>query len=288
MEYDQRGFAVANDGTKLFYGIKGAGVQSLVLLDGIGCDGWAWTHIQPHLALHRRVLHTHYRGHGRSGSGVDPEATDIATLRDDVVSVLDATNTQRVVLMAHSMGTQVALEIYRKHPERVQALILVCGSYGKITHTFHGNDILHRVLPTLIANVRRYESIARALWGRLPPALSYRVARWLREIDGATLRPEDFKLYVEHLSDIELDLYLTMLQKAGDHSAEDLLPQIRVPTLVIAAERDTFTPAETVKLMADQIPGVTYRELIGASHAAPSEQPDIINEAIDEFLAKLT
>jgi pimeloyl-ACP methyl ester carboxylesterase len=287
MDYDERGFAAAGDGTKLFYGARGTG-PALLLLDGIGCDGWAWTHIQPHLALHRRVVHTHYRGHGRSGSGVDRTATDILTLRDDAIAVMDHLGLRGVALVAHSMGTQVALEIYRKCPERVDALVLVCGSHGRITHTFHGNDFLHRVLPALITTVRKYEPIARALWGRLPPQLSYRAARWLREIDGTTLRPEDFRLYVEHLSDIELDLYLTMLQKAGDHSAEDVLATIRVPTLVIAAERDTFTPPDVVKDMADRIPGAKYLMLAGASHAAPSEQPDTINPAIDELLAKLT
>lgn len=287
MQYDERGFTTAADGTRLFYGVRGAG-PGLVLLDGIGCDGWAWTYIQPHLALRQRVVHCHYRGHGRSGRVLNLSSATIDTLSDDVLRVLDATGLPRTVVVAHSMGTQVALELYRHHPERVRALVLVCGSHGRITHTFHGNDLLHRALPTLLANVRKYEAIARALWGRLPPALSYRVAGWLREIDGAALKPEDFKLYVEHLSDIELDLYLTMLQYAGEHSAEDLLPNIRVPTLVIAAERDTFTPRDVVKDMADHIPGAIYRELAGASHAAPSEQPQQINEYIDDLLAKLT
>jgi pimeloyl-ACP methyl ester carboxylesterase len=287
MQYDERGFTTAADGTRLFYGVRGSG-PGLVLLDGIGCDGWAWIHIQPHLALHNRVVHCHYRGHGRSGRVLDPQSATIDTLSDDVVRVLDAAGLSRAVLVAHSMGTQVALELYRRRPERVRALVLVCGTYGRITHTFHGNDLLHRVLPVLIARVRKYEAIARALWGRLPPALSYRVAGWLREIDGASLKPEDFKLYVEHLSDIELDLYLTMLQKAGEHTAEDVLATVRVPTLVIAAERDTFTPREVVKDMASRIPGAIYRELLGASHAAPTEQPQHINEYVDEFLAKLT
>ena len=287
MQYDERGFTTAADGTRLFYGVRGSG-PGLVLLDGIGCDGWAWIHIQPHLALRNRVVHCHYRGHGRSGRVLDLSSATMETLSEDVERVLDATDLSRAVIVAHSMGTQVALELYRHAPERVRALILVCGSHGRITHTFHGNDLLHRALPVLIANVRKYEPIARALWGRLPPALSYRVAGWLREIDGASLRPEDFRLYVEHLSDIELDLYLSMLQHAGAHSAEDLLPNVRVPTLVIAAERDTFTPRDVVKDMADHIPGAVYHELLGASHAAPSEQPQQINEYIDEFLAKLT
>jgi pimeloyl-ACP methyl ester carboxylesterase len=287
MQYDERGFTTAADGTRLFYGVRGSG-PGLVLLDGIGCDGWAWTHIQPHLALRNRVVHCHYRGHGRSGRVLDLESATIDTLTDDLVRVLDATGLSRTVVVAHSMGTQVALELYRRSPERVRAMVLVCGSSGRITHTFHGNDLLHRILPVLIDKVRKYEKIARALWGRLPPALSYRVAGWLREVDGTSLKPEDFKLYVEHLSDIELDLYLTMLRLAGEHSAEDVLAEIRVPTLVIAAERDTFTPRDIVKALADAIPGSVYRELAGASHAAPSEQPQQINDYIDEFLAKLS
>lgn len=286
MQYDERGVTTAADGTRLFYGIRGQG-PGLVLLDGIGCDGWAWTHIQPHLALRNRVVHCHFRGHGRSGRVLNRETATIETLTEDLVSVMSASGLSRAVVVAHSMGTQVALELYRRHPERVRALVLVCGSSGRITHTFHGNDLLHRLLPVLIEKVRKYEPITRALWGRLPPSLSYRVAGWLREVDGTSLRPEDFKLYVEHLSDIELDLYLTLLQAAGTHSAEDMLSEIRVPTLVIAAERDTFMPRDVVKDMAEKIPGAVYRELAGASHAAPSEQPNVINDYIDGFLARL-
>lgn len=283
MDYDARGFASAGDGTRLFYGSRGAG-PALCLLDGIGCDGWAWNHIQPHLALRHRVVHTHYRGHGRSAAPAVASAIDLGTLSSDVLAVLDAAAVPSAVLIAHSMGTQVALEVYRRAPERVRALILVCGSYGRVTHTFHGNDWLHRVLPSLIAQVQKHKGVARALWGRLPPQLSFRIAGWLGEIDGPSLPADDFRQYVEHLSDIDLDLYLAMLQEAGAHSAEDLLPQVKVPTLVIAAERDTFTPVDVGRALAEAIPGADYCELKGASHAAPIERAQTINERIDQFL----
>lgn len=286
MDYDARGFATAADGTKLFYGVRGRG-RNLILLDGIGCDGWAWNRIQPHLAERHRVVHVHYRGHGRSGTPVDRNATGVETLADDALRVLDALGIARAVPVAHSMGTQVALEWMRRAPERVEALILICGSYGRITHTFHGNDLLDRALPVLIERVKQYRTLARALWGRLPPAVSYRLARWLREIDGPAVRPEDFRQYVEHLSDIDLELYLTMLQKAGAHSAQDVLPRVHVPTLVIAAEKDTFTPAAIVRALAQGISGAEFVELAGASHAAPAERAEAINASIDAFLARL-
>jgi pimeloyl-ACP methyl ester carboxylesterase len=286
MEYDARGFASATDGTRLFYGVQGSG-EGLVLLDGIGCDGWAWNHIQPQLAQSRRVLHVHYRGHGRSGPPLDPTAIDIVTLAEDVLHVLDAAEMSAPVVLAHSMGTQVALELYRRAPERVRALVLICGSYGRITHTFHGNDLLHRVLPKLIEQVNKHKGVARALWGRLPPQFAFKVAGWLREIDGVSLAADDFRQYVEHLSDIDLDAYLSMLQKAGEHSAEDMLAQVRVPCLVISAERDTFTPVAVVRELAERIPGAQYFELPGASHAAPVERATAINERVDAFLKQL-
>ena len=283
MDYDARGFASAADGTRLFFGSRGTG-PALCLLDGIGCDGWAWNHIQPHLSQRHRVLHTHYRGHGRSAAPAVPSAIDIATLSEDVVAVLDAADARQAVLLAHSMGVQVALEVYRRAPERVRALGLICGSFGRVTHTFHGNDWLHRLLPSLIAQVQKHKGVARALWGRLPPQLSHRIAGWLGEIDGPALPVGDFAQYVEHLSDIDLDLYLAMLQSAGEHTAEDLLPAVKVPTLVIAAERDTFTPVDTGRALAAAVPGAQYLELAGASHAAPVERAQAINERLDEFL----
>jgi pimeloyl-ACP methyl ester carboxylesterase len=285
MEYDERAFALGADGTKLFYGVRGDG-PNLALLDGIGCDGWAWNHIQPHLSASHRVLHAHFRGHGRSGPLQDPDANDIAWLSDDVLRVLDAARMEQVVLLGHSMGTQVALEVYRRAPQRVRGLVLICGSYGRITHTFHGNDWLHRALPKLIAQVQKHKAVASALWGRLPPQLAFKIAGWLGEIDGVALAGDDFRKYVEHLSDVDLDLYLAMLQKAGEHSAEDLLPHVQAPTLVIAAERDTFTPVDVCRPLAQLIPGAQYLELPGASHAAPLERAGAINQAIDEFLPR--
>jgi pimeloyl-ACP methyl ester carboxylesterase len=286
MDYDASGFASASDGSRLFYGVRGQG-PPLVLLDGIGCDGWAWNHIQPHLCANHRVVHTHYRGHGRSGPSLDPDATGIAALSDDVLHVMDAAGVDAAVLIGHSMGTQVALEVLRRAPQRVRGLSLICGSYGRITHTFHGGDWLHRALPVLIEQVHKHEGVARALWSRMPPQFAFKVAGWIGEIDGQALAVEDFREYVEHLSDIELDLYLTMLTKAGEHSAEDLLADIAVPSLVISAERDTFTPVAVVRDLAGRIPGAQYLELTGASHAAPLERAEVINEHLDAFLERI-
>lgn len=296
MEYDRQGFATADDGTRLFYGMAGTGPTrersgsiapspyTIVLNDGIGCDGFAWKYLQPHLAAEHPVLHWHYRAHGRSGLPADPARIDLPAHARDLLSVLDANEIDKAVLVGHSMGTQVSLEAYRLAPDRVAGLVLLCGSYGRVTATFHGSDVLKQVLPAILEAVERRQGIARALWGRIPARIAFHIARLSKEIDGFAIQEEDFRPYMEHVSSMEPKIFLAMLRHAGEHTAEDLLERVAAPTLVVAAERDTFTPAALAEHMAEVIPDAELFMLRGASHAAPIEQPVAIGLRIDKFL----
>ncbi len=285
MEYDHTGFVTAEDGTRLFYGVRGRG-PDIVLNDGIGCDGFAYRYLQPHFAQDHRVIHWHYRGHGRSGPPRDPARIDVPSLALDLRTLMDHLSVERAALFGHSMGTQVALELYRLAPERVRALVLICGSYGKVTHTFHDSDVLSQVLPGVIDYVKGHPGLARFLWGRVPASVAFRLARLSKEVDGLAIREEDFRQYWDHVSIMDPDLFLEMLRLAGEHSAEDLLPRVHVPTLVIAAERDTFTPARIAEQMAEEIPGAELMMVRGGSHAAPVEQPVAMQLRIRELLEK--
>jgi pimeloyl-ACP methyl ester carboxylesterase len=185
------------------------------------------------------------------------------------------------------MGTQVCLEGYRAHPERTAGLILVCGSYGRITRTFHGTDALSRVLPLVLDFAARHPRLLRALVSRTPANIALRIARLSREIDPIRTRAEDMLPYFEHLSGMEPSLYLRMLEAAGRHSAEDLLSRVHVPTLVIAGERDTFTPPRLADQMARQIHGAVLHVVDEGSHSCPIEQPDRVNQWVEGFLNSL-
>lgn len=290
MEYDRQHFARARDGTRLFYGIRGPtdgpreGAVDFVLTDGVACDGFAWTYLQPFLARRHRVLHWHYRGHGRSGLPADPAQLDIPAHARDLLSVMDAAEVESAILAGHSMGTQTALEVLRLAPERIRGLVLMCGSYGKITATFRGSDLLKQALPTIIETVEKNQGLVRALWGRIPSKIAFQLARLSKEVDALAMREEDFRMYIDHVAAMEPKLMLTTLRLAGEHSAEDLLPRIAVPTLVVAAERDTFTPKALAEHMAESIPGAEILVLKGASHAGLIEQPEAVEARISLWL----
>jgi len=291
MQYDRHGFFDAEDGTPIWYGLRRASRPAdrprrpAILCDGLGCDGFAWKYLQPDLARDRDVVHWHYRGHGRSGPPRDTARTDVPALARDLEGLLDHLRIRRAVLIGHSLGTQVILELARHSPGRIAALILVCGTYGKVTHTFHGTDVLKDLLPRLIEGAQRHRGMARALWGSVPSAVAFRVARLSGEVDALSIREEDFRHYWEHIRWMDPDLFLAMLRAAGEHSAEDVLPRVTAPTLVFAAEKDTFIPRALTEAMAAAVPGAELEVIPGGSHAATVEQPELVGDRIRRFLA---
>ena len=133
--------------------------------------------------------------------------------------VLDHLEVEQAVCLGHSMGTQVCLESYRERPDRVKGLVLICGSFGRVTHTFHGTDVLSQVLPSIIEGAQRHRGLTRAVWGRMPPRLAFQIARLSGEVDRAAIREEDFVKYWEHITVMDPDVFLAMLRLAGEHSA---------------------------------------------------------------------
>lgn len=270
-------------------GPLGPGASDLraVFCDGILCDGFIWKYLWSEVAELCDVAHWHYRGHGRSGAPTDPSRLDIAAHAHDLMSVRRHLGDPPCVIFGHSMGTQVALETWRLFPERVRGLVLICGSYGKVTQSFRGMPILDLVLPKVMDIVDKQPDLVRALWSRIPPEVALRAALLARDVDPENIRREDMLPYLKHMTHVDFPMFLRMLRAAGDHSAEGYLTQVNVPVLIIAGERDTFTPGSLSTHMAEQIPGADLLMVRGGTHVAPIEQPELVGDRIKSFLARV-
>ncbi len=87
-----------------------------------------------------------------------------------------------------------------------------------------------------------------------------------------------------HMVDIDLPMFLRMLRSAGEHSALDLLPSIDVPALVIAGDRDSFTPPRYAEEMAALMPRGELLMVAGGTHVVPLERKELVSERVEKFL----
>jgi len=285
-------FALGRDGTRLYVrqhaSVAGArAAPTLLLCDGLVCDGYIYRYLWDDLAELSPVAHFHYRGHGRSGLPADREQVDVPAHAADMNAVRQHLGDPEVVLVGHSLGTQVCLEAYRARPERIKALVLLCGSFGRITHTFKGSDMLSSVLPNIQDFSARHPRLLRALWARVPVRAAIKLGVLMGDIDPSKVRVEDVEPYFRHALHVDFQLFVNMLRQAGEHSAEDLLPRVAVPTLVVAGSKDTFTPPEISAAMAESIPGAKLLLVPGGSHILPLEERDQLRQVLRDFLGAL-
>jgi pimeloyl-ACP methyl ester carboxylesterase len=117
---------VEREGVKLYYEVYGSGEPTVLLL-----PTWSIIHSRhwklqiPYLARHCRVLTFDGRGNGRSDRPTEPEAYRSAEFAADALAVMDATGTERAVLVCLSLGATWALELGALHPERVAGIVFI-------------------------------------------------------------------------------------------------------------------------------------------------------------------
>lgn len=272
------------DDTRIHYTVEGSGPLDILLCDGIGCDGYIWRYLRPPLRDRARLIHPHIRGHGQSGVPQDLTVVGIPDIAQDFRRVLDAVGSTGVVVMGHSMGVQVALEVWNQDRARVQGLVLMCGSYGHPASTFHDGKAMQYLLPLLRAAAKAGGETLRRIWRRLTPTRFSGFLAQLTELHPDFLRPHDLELYLAHLAEMDPQVFFEMLAGAEAHSASPYLTQIDAPTLIVSGELDQFTPAWLSEDMARRIPTAELLCVRDGTHAAPVEQPTEIELRVERFL----
>lgn len=286
---------VSFDGTHVAYTLIGGRKGPVaVLCAGLFCPDNFWKYLVPALRRRYSVLVWNYRGCGQSGMPMAPGyrarnygVEDFAPARyaQDLEAILDRERIREVFVLGHSMGTQVALEAYRRMPSRVRAIISVAGPYGAPLDSFYNTRLSSMLFPALSFAFEHAPS-ARPAWRlAMRSPLAHPVALATRALGPAT-KPEDMKPYYDHLASLDPLVMLKMAEAAHRHTAEDLLRKIQAPTLVIVGEKDNFTPPWIGHVMATRIPIAELVVVPEGTHTTLIEFPKIVNRAVLDFLER--
>jgi len=278
------GTAEAPDGAVLSWRAEGEG-PALLCSNGIGISTFFWRRLAEHFSPTHTVLTWDYRGHGRTPVPEHPEGVTVAQCARDLWTVAERAGIGEAVLLGHSIGAQVSLEAYRLRPGGVRALVPVLGAAGGAFSGFPGGAALTPLLTLLMEVAGRNAPLAeRALRALLRVPGLWQAIRALGVVHPDLCPREEFEPYLQHLLQLDLRGYFALARDLLSHDATALLPAVQVPTLVIAGDRDLFTPVERSKELAAQIPGAELLVVRGGTHAALVEQPELINLALEKFL----
>lgn len=225
--------------------------------------------------LHRlssfgRLISFDQRGTGVSDP-VPPDAVlALEQWLDDIVAVLDEAGSQRAVLLGFGGGGSLSMLFAATYPERTSGLVLV-NSFPRL------------------ADAPDYE------WGR-PPALegeTLHVMRtgWGRGVLLDVVAPskvgdEPFRQWWARYQRLGVSpgTIVRVRRMLDEFDVRDVLPSIRVPTLVLHRADNTFVRVEHGRYLAEHIPEARYVEVPGSDYFAFLGNADVFLDEIERFI----
>ena len=254
--------------TEIGFDDVGSGLP-VVFLHAFPLNRTMWDPQVSALVAECRCIAMDFRGLGDSA---DAEPYTIDRYADDVAGLLDTLQIERAVIVALSLGGYVAFALWRRHRQRVRALVLA--------------DTRAEADSIEAANRRRELMVVAETQGSTAVAnmqISGLVGKTTRD-----KRPDIFDATHRMMAQAPAAGIIGGLE-AMLHRPDSTptCATIDVPTLVIVGEEDVLTPPKEARRLHELIVGSRLEVLRQAGHLSNIERPAAFNTVVSEFLASL-
>lgn len=286
---DRYGF-VDRDGVRIFYEEYGGDHRPSVVLIPASpiTHARSWKAQIAYLARHYRVVTMDGRGNGRSDQPRMPEEHTRQANVGDILAVLNATDTEEAVVVAHCHANWWAVELSSTQPTRVQALVSVAPGVpylgGGHEHWKTASATFDEVLD---------EPTGWQLFNR--HIILNEQRRWLEFFFSQQLpEPHSTKQHEDMVSwGLESSGEVLVAGELGPEidvpdqaTFERVCRDLQIPVLVIHGDMDPCQPVERGRAFAE-ITGGDLVIINGAGHLAPAREPVKVNLAIRHFVERV-
>ncbi|MDN5339988.1 MAG: hypothetical protein PWQ30_1097 [Euryarchaeota archaeon] len=249
------------------YKTVGTGEPIIMIMGFAGTmDLWSPALIEG-LAKDHRVIVFDNRGMGLTTASDAPFSLEL--FADDTAGLMSALNISRAHVLGWSMGADIAQELALRHPERVDALILVAGDCGGDEAVPPTDEVLARLTDT---EGTPEERGARLLGLLFPPD-------WFADHqDLSSYFPE----VTESSSPESVERQAAAM--ATWNGTYDRLPGITQRTLVVTGTEDIITLPENAFILGERIPGAWVVQFAGGGHGLMYQDPDGLARVVLFFI----
>jgi pimeloyl-ACP methyl ester carboxylesterase len=253
------------EGLRIAYERAGDG-PPLVMLHGFVGDGrTTW---RPQLdALSDEFTVVAWDAPGAGGSSDPPESFDLADYADCLAGFIGGLGLERPHVAGLSFGGVLALELYRRHSAVPRTLILASAYAG-----WAGS------LPAGAAGRRLRQSLELA--DSSPDEL---VGALLPSMFSAAAPPESVAAFEASMLTFR-PVGFRAMAKASAGDLRDVLPQVKIPTLVLCGDRDVRAPPTVAESLHAAVPGSRIVHLRDAGHVCKIEAAEEFNRTVRAFI----
>ena len=266
-------------------GIGAATGGPVLLLHGLASTCHIWDLVAPLLAEDFRIAAMDQRGHGQSAQ-VD-DGYDFATVLGDAAALIEHLGWQRPIVVGHSWGADVALELAVAHPELVSGLIFVDGGTIDIsgrpgwTLAQAREEMAPPIFTGFTPQMMRERVESGGRFGpNAPPETTEAVLANFRVLEDGTIQ-----------SNLRRENHLRIIDALWDHKPFALYPRLQCAALLLPARQATPDAIERRSRREDAIaraesllPRSKTVWLEDSIHDVPLQRPALVADTIRKHI----
>lgn len=261
-----------HDNIEINYFTDGKG-EPLVFVHGFGTKYQGWNSQISYFKKKMKVIALDNRGVGESSRPNYPYTIDM--FMEDLKALLNHLNIQdKIHLCGISLGGMIVQNFALKFPEMVKSLILCATSAyyspGPLMESFE-----------LIRELSMEEKVEALL----PFTHSRVFIKKLREDQNLFDSIKNDALFITPMRNpTRFQDYMNQANSMNTHDTRDLLKKIKIPTLIVGAQKDRLIPPLHQEFLHENIDNSKLEIIKGCGHAFTIEAPDEVNELIWSFV----
>jgi 3-oxoadipate enol-lactonase len=246
------------------------GSSVIIFIHGFPFNKSMWNlQVEPLKDNYRLIMYD-IRGHGNSDAGNEVFSIDL--FANDLIGLMDALKIDKAILCGLSMGGYIALNAMGKYHERFDALVL--SDTQCIADTSEAKEKRMRAIESI-----KYTG----------------VEKYAEESIKNFFSPESFLTKGKEIADVremivktsEQSLCSTLLALSVRKETCHILPEIKVPVLIMVGNEDKITPPAAARFMHEKIEGSFLKIIDHAGHLSNLENPGEFNVQLKKFVASV-
>jgi len=262
-------YVVTADGVRVYYEHAGSG-SALVMVHGASQDTLSWKYVIDLFAQHYSVYALDLPGHGKSALPAGGPFTATPDNARTVLQCLEALQIQDAVLMGHSMGGGVVVQVAILAPTQVRGLVLVDGASINVAQSSGYN-----------ANILNMARINPGDWFEVS----------FRTLMGSAVPAERIEDLIADARRCDPAVAFADICAFGGFRMEHILQDIRCPVVIVEGVQDWSVPPESARAVVDQLRDrvpVEYIEWQDVGHFPQSECPQTFYQDTRAAMARLS
>jgi non-heme chloroperoxidase len=282
-------FFKTSDGEQIFYSRNFTEVDDskpvLVFNYGLVCSNHHWKYQLSHFdTLGYQILIHDYRGHFQSSGKEHLENVTFNQIARDIYDLCHFLNIKQTIMLGHSMGVNICLQIAKNHPEMVKGMILISGTFMPVKDVMFDSNIMEFITPVVTSFMNSYPLAFKKIWTSSGGNPIVREIIHTTGFNRKHVSKEFIEIYLNRVGQLGPEMFFQLFSEMGKQNISSSLDRMNIPALVMGGSNDNVIPNHLQRTLASLLPKSETYFMKGGSHVPQADFPDLINERMDLFI----